>query len=57
MLWKAVDITLRKDAKNVIVIYSGDFVNGENVTPENILNNVKVKFDYDLDSDRIFSFH
>ena len=54
VLWKAVDITLRKDAKNVIVIYSGDFVNGENVTPENILNNVKVKFDYDLDSDRIF---
>ncbi|KAF4007239.1 Glycosyl transferases group 1 family protein [Saccharomyces cerevisiae] len=54
VLWKAVDITLRKDANNVIVIYSGDFVNGENVTPENILNNVKVKFDYDLDSDRIF---
>lgn len=54
VLWKAVDITLRKDARNIIVIYSGDFVNGENVTPENILNDVKVKFDYDLDSDRIF---
>ncbi|CAI4036055.1 hypothetical protein SMKI_14G2710 [Saccharomyces mikatae IFO 1815] len=54
VLWKAVDITLRKDPKNVIVIYSGDFVGGENVTSENILNDVKVKFDYDLDSDRIF---
>ncbi|CAI4050454.1 hypothetical protein N7582_004919 [Saccharomyces uvarum] len=54
VLWKAVDITLRKDAKNIIIIYSGDFLDGVDVTPESILNDVKTKFDYDLDSDRIF---
>lgn len=49
VLWKAVESTLNHDLNNVAVIYTGDV----DATPEHILNNVSLKFDYKLDPERI----
>ena len=49
VLWKAVETTLRFDPHTTAVIYTGD----NEVSGAQILQSVKNRFDYDLDTDRI----
>ncbi|CCH59412.1 hypothetical protein TBLA_0B05860 [Henningerozyma blattae CBS 6284] len=49
VLWKAVESTLADDAKNVVVLYTGD----RDSSPNEILASVIKSFDYKLDEKRI----
>lgn len=49
VLWKAVETSLNQDKNNICVIYTGD----TDVNGSDILNSVRRRFEYDLDSDRI----
>lgn len=49
VLWKAVQSTLERNQGNIALIYTGD----TDSTPQEILNNVGKRFDYELDKDRI----
>lgn len=49
VLWKAVQTTLDHDLNNVALIYTGDI----DASPQQILDAVRLKFDYRLDTTRI----
>lgn len=49
VLWKAVETTLNHDLNNVVIIYTGDL----DASPSDILDNVMLKFDYRLDTNRV----
>lgn len=49
VLWKAIELTLKNDPNNIVVIYTGDL----DATREEIFKSVQKRFDYKLDEDRI----
>ena len=53
VLWKAIETTLQKDLKNIVIVYTGDY----NVSGQQILTNVKNRFDYTFNEERIVFIH